>query len=145
MQLTDRSCSLAGIFLGRSEAFETEFAAYCKTQYCVGVGNGLEALHLILRAMEIGRGDEVVPANTYIATWLAVSYAGAIPVPVETDEAHKSEQIEAAITPKGRAILAVHLYGQPAHMDPINAKRYKLRVVKMLLSCMEHATNVLAV
>lgn len=118
------------------EAFEAEFAAYCGTQYCVGVGNGLEALHLILRAMEIGPGDEViVPANTYIATWLAVSYAGAIPVPVEPDEKTYNinpEQIEAAITPKTKAILAVHLYGQPADMEPINeiAKRYKLRVIE---------------
>ncbi|MCC5625560.1 DegT/DnrJ/EryC1/StrS aminotransferase family protein, partial [Nostoc sp. CHAB 5715] len=118
------------------EAFEAEFAAYCGTQYCVGVGNGLEALHLILRAMEIGQGDEViVPANTYIATWLAVSYAGAILVPVEPDEKTYNinpEQIEAAITPKTKAILAVHLYGQPANMDLINAiaKRYQLRVIE---------------
>lgn len=118
------------------EAFEAEFAAYCGTQYCVGVGNGLEALHLILRAMEIGQEDEViVPANTYIATWLAVSYAGAIPVPVEPDEKTYNinpEQIEAAITPKTKAILAVHLYGQPANMDLINAiaKRYQLRVIE---------------
>jgi dTDP-4-amino-4,6-dideoxygalactose transaminase len=118
------------------EAFEAEFAAYCGTRYCVGVGNGLEALHLILRAMDIGPGDEViVPANTYIATWLAVSYAGAIPVPIEPDEKTyniNSQQIEAAITPKTKAILVVHLYGQPADMDVINkiAKRYKLRVIE---------------
>ncbi|WP_086760895.1 DegT/DnrJ/EryC1/StrS family aminotransferase [Nostoc sp. 106C] len=118
------------------EAFETEFAAYCGTRYCIGVGNGLEALHLILRAMDIGPGDEViVPANTYIATWLAVSYAGATPVPVEPDEKTyniKPEQIEVAITPKTKAILAVHLYGQPANMDPINeiAKRYQLKVIE---------------
>ncbi len=118
------------------EAFETEFAAYCETLYCVGVGNGLEALHLILRAMEIGPGDEViVPANTYIATWLAVSYAGAIPVPVEADEKTYNinpEQIEAAITPKTKAILAVHLYGQPANMDLVNeiAKHYQLKVIE---------------
>jgi dTDP-4-amino-4,6-dideoxygalactose transaminase len=118
------------------EAFEVEFAAYCGTQYCIGVGNGLEALHLILRAMEIGSGDEViVPANTYIATWLAVSYAGAIPVPVEPSEETYNinpEQIEAAITPNTKAILAVHLYGQPANMDLINeiAKRYNLRVIE---------------
>lgn len=117
------------------EAFETEFAAYCGTQYCVGVGNGLEALHLILRAMEIGPGDEViVPANTYIATWLAVSYAGATPVAVEPDQTYNidSEKIEAAITPKTKAILAVHLYGQTANMDLINkiAKRYKLKVIE---------------
>src|SRR5450631_4423911 len=75
--------------MGRElEAFENEFAEYCGARHCVGVGNGLEALHLILRAMEIGAGDEViVPANTYIATWLAVSYAGATPVPVEPDPA----------------------------------------------------------
>lgn len=118
------------------EAFEAEFAIYCETRYCVGVGNGLEALHLILRAMEIGSGDEViVPANTYIATWLAVSYAGAIPIPVEPDEKTYNinpEKIEAAITPNTKAILAVHLYGQPANMDPIDkiAKRYQLRVIE---------------
>ncbi|RCJ15748.1 erythromycin biosynthesis sensory transduction protein eryC1 [Nostoc sp. ATCC 43529] len=118
------------------EAFEAEFAAYCGTQYCLGVSNGLEALHLILRAIEIGSGDEViVPANTYIATWLAVSYTGAIPVPVEPDEKTYNispEQIEAAITPKTKAIVAVHLYGQPANMDLINeiAKRYKLKVIE---------------
>ncbi|MBW4628879.1 MAG: aminotransferase class V-fold PLP-dependent enzyme [Brasilonema octagenarum HA4186-MV1] len=118
------------------EAFETEFATYCGTQYCVGVGNGLEALHLILRAMEIGSGDEViVPANTYIATWLAVTYAGAIPVPVEPDEKTYNinpEQIEAAITPNTKAIVAVHLYGQPANIDLINkiAKHHKLKVIE---------------
>jgi dTDP-4-amino-4,6-dideoxygalactose transaminase len=118
------------------EAFETEFAAYCGTRYCVGVGNGLEALHLILRAMEISPGDEViVPANTYIATWLAVTHAGTIPIPVEPDEKTYNidpEQIEAAITPKTKAIVAVHLYGQPANMDLINkiAKRYQLRVIE---------------
>src|SRR5665647_172661 len=69
------------------EAFEKEFADYCGSKYCIGVGSGLDALHLILRAYDIGEGDEViVPANTYIATWLAVSYAGAKPVPVEPDE-----------------------------------------------------------
>jgi dTDP-4-amino-4,6-dideoxygalactose transaminase len=118
------------------EAFETEFAAYCDTQFCVGVGNGLEALHLILRAMEIGTGDEViVPANTYIATWLAVSYTGATPVPVEPNpNTHNinPEQIEAAITSKTKAILAVHLYGQPADMDSINriAKQHQLKVIE---------------
>jgi len=71
------------------EAFEREFAAYCQATHCIGVGNGLEALHLILRAYGIGQGDEViVPANTFIATWLAVSYAGATPVPVEPDPDH---------------------------------------------------------
>src|SRR6266516_7728670 len=104
-------------------AFESEFGAYCEAKYCVGVGNGLDALHLILRAMEIGAGDEViVPANTYIATWLAVSYAGATPVPVEPGERTYNigpEEIAQAITSRTRAIIPVHLYGQPADMDAI--------------------------
>ncbi len=123
--------------LGREvEAFEAEFAAYCGARYCVGVGNGLEALHLILSAMDIGPGDEViVPANTYIATWLAVSYTGAIPVPVEPDERTYNmdpTRIEAAITGRTKAILPVHLYGQPADMDPINeiAREHGLRVIE---------------
>jgi dTDP-4-amino-4,6-dideoxygalactose transaminase len=105
------------------EAFEREFAAHCGAKYCIGVGNGLEALHLILRALQIGEGDEViVPANTYIATWLAVTYAGATPVPVEPDPRTFNldpDKIEAAITRRTKAILAVHLYGQTADMDPI--------------------------
>ncbi|MBN3992496.1 MAG: DegT/DnrJ/EryC1/StrS family aminotransferase [Nostoc sp. NMS2] len=123
--------------LGREvEAFEAEFAAYCQTKYCIGVGNGLDALHLILRAMEIVTGDEIiVPANTYIATWLAVSYAGGTPVPVEPDERTYNinpQLIEAAITERTKAILVVHLYGQPADMDAINviAKRYNLKVIE---------------
>lgn len=107
------------------EAFEAEFAAYCGTQHCIGVANGLDALGLIIRAYGIGPGDEViVPANTYIATWLAVTHSGARPIPVEPDETTCNidpELIERAITARTRAILAVHLYGQPADMDPINA------------------------
>jgi len=105
------------------KAFESEFADYCNVKYCIGVGNGLDALHLILRAMDIGVGAEViVPSNTFIATWLAVSYAGATPVPVEPDETTYNidpTRIEAAITEKTKAIMPVHLYGQPADMDPI--------------------------
>jgi dTDP-4-amino-4,6-dideoxygalactose transaminase len=126
-----------GYILGQEvESFEKEFAEYCETQYSVGVGNGLEALHLILRAMEIGAGDEViVPANTYIATWLAISYAGAIPIPIEPDINTyniDSSKIEIAITSKTKAIIAVHLYGQPADMDSINsiAKKYGLKVIE---------------
>ncbi len=117
-------------------AFESEFGAYCEAKYCVGVGNGLDALHLILRAMEIGAGDEViVPTNTYIATWLAVSYAGARPVPVEPDEKTYNidpSRIEEAITPRTKAVIPVHLYGQPADMDPINelAGKYGLAVIE---------------
>jgi dTDP-4-amino-4,6-dideoxygalactose transaminase len=106
------------------EAFEREFAAYCGADHCVGVANGLEALHLILRAMGVGPGDEViVPSNTYVATWLAVSYAGAVPVPVEPDDRTYNldpERIRRAVTSKTKAVLPVHLYGQPADMDSIN-------------------------
>ena len=105
------------------EAFESEFAAYCGVRHCIGVGNGLDALELILRGYGIGAGDEViVPANTFIATWLAVSRAGAIPVPVEPDESThtiQADQVETAISSRTRAVMPVHLYGQPADMEPI--------------------------
>jgi dTDP-4-amino-4,6-dideoxygalactose transaminase len=118
------------------DAFEQEFAGYCNARFCAGVGNGLEALHLILRAYEIGEGDEViVPSNTYIATWLAVSYAGARPVPVEPNFRTYNldpERVEAAITSRTRAILPVHLYGQPADLDPLMnlANKYDLKVIE---------------
>jgi len=116
--------------------FEAAFAAYCASPHCLGVGNGLDALHLALRALGIGPGDEViVPAHTFIATWLAVDHAGATPMPVDvrTDTANLDPAlIEAAITPRTRAILAVHLYGQPADLDAINAiaTRHGLAVVE---------------
>lgn len=117
-------------------AFEREFAEYCGAAHCIGVANGLDALTLILRGYGIGKGDEViVPSNTFIATWLAVSQAGARVVPVEPDE-HTCNidpaRIEAAITPRTRAIMPVHLYGQPADMAPILdiASRYGLRVIE---------------
>jgi dTDP-4-amino-4,6-dideoxygalactose transaminase len=118
------------------EAFEAEFAVYSNVKYCVGVGNGLDALHLLLRAYDIGPGDEViVPSNTFIATWLAVSQCGARPVPVEPRrDTHNldPELIEQAITKKTRAIIPVHLYGQTADMDPINvvAKKHGLVVIE---------------
>jgi len=118
------------------ELFESEFASNTSCKHCIGVGNGLDALNLILRAMEIGSGDEViVPANTYIATWLAVSFAGATPVPVEpNDRTYNIDagRIEAAITKNTRAIIVVHLYGQPADMDAINeiANRHGLKVIE---------------
>jgi dTDP-4-amino-4,6-dideoxygalactose transaminase len=118
------------------ESFEKEFADYCGVNYCIGVGNGLDALHLILRAMDIGPGDEViVPSNTFIATWLAVTYTGATPVPVEPDEKTYNinpELISEAITPKTKAIMPVHLYGQPADMEPILeiASKYNLKVIE---------------
>lgn len=116
--------------------FEKEFAEYCEADHCIGVGNGLDALHLILRAYDIGVGDEViVPSNTYIATWLAASYAGATPIPVEPDVRTYNIDpalIEAAITTNTKAIIAVHLYGQPADMDAINAiaKKHNLKVIE---------------
>lgn len=107
------------------EAFEREWADYCGVEYCVGTGNALDALRIILMAAGIGPGDEViVPANTYIATWLAVSLVGAIPVPVDADPLTMNinpELIQFRITERTRAILAVHLYGRPADMDAINA------------------------
>src|SRR5579864_9476072 len=117
-------------------AFEAEFAAYCGTKYCVGVGNGLDALHLILKAYEIGAGDEViVPSNTYIATWLAVSYAGASPVPVEPNPETfniEAEAVEAAVTSTTKAVMPVHLYGQPANMEGVVrvARKYGLKVIE---------------
>jgi len=104
-------------------AFEREFADYCGVPHVVGVSNGLDALTLILRAYDIGPGDEViVPSNTYIATWLAVTHVGARPVPVEPIEATCNidpARIPAAVGSRTKAILPVHLYGQPVDMDPI--------------------------
>lgn len=115
------------------DAFETEFASYSDVKHCIGVGNGLEALHLLLRAYGIGQGDEViVPSNTFIATWLAVTECGATPVPVEPSmDTHNIDTalIEAAITSRTRAIMPVHLYGQPADMDPINALANKHNLI----------------
>jgi len=136
-QAFDRVVNSGWYILGSEvKAFEREFAEYCETEHCIGVGNGLDALHLILRGYGIGEGDEViVPSNTYIATWLAVSYAGAKPVPVEPDERTYNinpELIEQAITSQTKAIIAVHLYGQTADMDPINeiASRHGLKVIE---------------
>ena len=118
------------------EAFEAEFAQYCEVKHCIGVGNGLEALHLLLRAYDIGPGDEVlVPSNTFIATWLAVTECGAIPVPVEPKiDTYNIDpaRISDAITSRTRAIIPVHLYGQPADMDPIRAlaAQYGLVVIE---------------
>ena len=118
------------------EAFEQAFAAYCGVRHCVGVGNGLDALMLILKALGIGPGDEVlVPSNTYIATALAVTYVGALPVFVEPDIRTfdlDPARIEAKITERTKAIMPVHLYGQACDMDPIMAaaKKHGLYVVE---------------
>ncbi|MBV8529476.1 MAG: DegT/DnrJ/EryC1/StrS family aminotransferase [Candidatus Dormibacteraeota bacterium] len=123
--------------LGASVArFEGEWARFCDTTDCVGTGNGFDALHLALRAMGVGDGDEVIVAsNTYIATWLAVTAAGAVPVPVEPD-AHTmnldAESCSEVVTGRTRVILPVHLYGLPADMDAINdvARAHGLRVLE---------------
>jgi dTDP-4-amino-4,6-dideoxygalactose transaminase len=117
-------------------AFEGEFAAYCGATHSVGLSNGLDALHLALRALDVGPGDEViVPACTFIATWLAVSQCGATPVPIEPVAGGFNldpARIEDAITPKTRAIMIVHLYGIPADMPAINAvaARHGLPVIE---------------
>lgn len=117
-------------------AFEREYATYCEAKHCVSVANGLDALHLALLALGVKEGDEViVPSNTYIATWLAVSQCGATPIPVEPDPATYNidpTRIEAAITPRTKVILPVHLYGQPCDMDPILAiaRKHGMKVLE---------------
>ena len=119
-----------------TEQFEAEFARYCDTNYCAAVGSGLDALHLILKAYGVGPGDEVIiPSNTFIATALAVNYAGAKPIFIEPYEATYNiniSLIEAKITSKTKAIIPVHLYGQPADMDPLLelAARYDLKIIE---------------
>lgn len=118
------------------EAFEQAFATFCEATQAVGVANGLDALRLALMALDVRPGDEViVPSNTYIATWLAVTLCGATPVPVEPDPVTCNidpKKIESAITSRTRVILAVHLYGLPAELGPILeiARRHDLRVVE---------------
>lgn len=128
----------SGFFIGGPEVekFEDEYAAYCSTHHAIGVANGLDALHLALRALDVGPGDEViVPSNTFIATWLAVSQCGATPVPVEPDEFTfniNPNLIESAITSRTKVIMPVHLYGQSADMDPIIhiARKHGLRILE---------------
>ena len=132
-EVIDRGLFICGPQL---EAFEAEYAVYCGSKHCIGVGNGLEALHLLLYAYDIRPGDEViVPSNTFIATWPAVSHVGAVLVPVEPVEATFNidpSRIEQSITARTKAIIAVHLYGQPVEMDAINAvaHRHGLKVIE---------------
>ena len=129
----DRSMYIQG---EECELFEKEYADYCGAKHCIGVATGLDAIYLILRAMEIGSGDEViVPSNTFIATALAVSYCGATPVfvePVIENYNIDVSRIEEAITEKTKAIIAVHLQGRPADMDSVNAiaKKHNLKVIE---------------
>ncbi|WP_104106122.1 DegT/DnrJ/EryC1/StrS family aminotransferase [Nocardioides sp. 616] len=133
----DEVLSSGWYVLGKQvEQFEAEFAQFVGAKHCVGVGNGLDAICLALRAHGVGPGDEViVPSNTFIATWLAVTYVGAVPVPVEPDPVTMNidpARIEAAITSRTRAICPVHLYGLPADLPEINAlaQRHGLVVVE---------------
>lgn len=128
-----RSWYIEGV---EDENFEKDFSKFCGTQFCVGVGNGLDALMLALKALEIGDGDEViVPSNTYIATALAVTYVGATPIFVEPDIRTYNidpNKIEEKISARTKAIMPVHLYGQPCDMDRIMkiARKYHLFVVE---------------
>ena len=127
----------SGWYIGGEEveAFEAEFADYCGAEHGVGVGNGLDALHLVLKAYGVGPGDEViVPSNTFVATWLAVTYTGATPVPVEPDPATYNldpDRLAEAVTSRTKAVMPVHLYGLPADLDAVLevARAHGLRVV----------------
>jgi dTDP-4-amino-4,6-dideoxygalactose transaminase len=125
--------------------FEQEFAAFCGARHCVGVANGTDALHLIVRAMGIGPGDEVITqTNSFIATAIGISYAGATPVFVDCNPATYQmdvSKLEAAITPRTKAIIPVHLYGQPADMDAVLAvaRRHGLRVIED--ACQAHGAT----
>lgn len=118
------------------QSFETSFANYCNVNHCVGVSNGLDALRLILHAYNIGDGDEViVPSHTFIATWFAVSQANALPIPVDVKPNTfniNPNLVEKAITKRTKAIIAVHLYGQPAEMNALKAiaKKYNLKLIE---------------
>ena len=127
------------------DLFEQEFAAFCEAEYAIGVDSGTSALELLLRAYDIGAGDEVITvANTFIATTLAISYTGAIPVLVDIDPKTYNidvSQIEDTITPRTKAIMPVHLYGQPADMDSILAiaGRHDLLVIED--ACQAHGAR----
>lgn len=127
----------AGYILGREVGeFEAAFADYCGTEHAVGLANGTDALHLALRALEIGPGDEVITAgNSFAATAFAIVYAGATPVFLDVDPNDynlDAKILESAITDRTKAIIPVHLYGQPARMDAILpiARRHRLRVIE---------------
>ena len=129
------------------EEFERNFAQYCKVKYCVGVNSGTDALQFALFASGVKHGDEVIlPVNTFIATAEAISHCGAIPVFVDMDEKTYNIdvlKIEEKITPKTKAIMPVHLYGQPANMDAvlIIARKYGLKVIED--ACQAHGAEIL--
>ena len=141
-QVLDSTAFAGGSFVTK---FEEEFAAYCQTQHAVGVGNGTDALWFALLALGVGPGDEVITVpNTFIATAEAITYAGAKPVFVDVDEVTSTmdpKLIEQAITPRTKAIIPVHLYGQMADMDPIMeiARKHKLFVIED--ACQAHGAE----
>jgi dTDP-4-amino-4,6-dideoxygalactose transaminase len=145
-EATDRVIQSADFILGHEvELFEEEFAAFCETRFAVGVDSGTSAIELALRAYEIGAGDEVITAaNTFIATALAISHAGATPVLVDADPHTYTMDvtgIEQAITPRTKAILPVHLYGHPAHMDRIGQIARKHRLIVIEDACQAHGAR----
>jgi len=140
-EVTLRALRSGWYILGKElEQFEKDYASFMEARHCIGVGNGLDALRLALSGLRIGEGDEViVQANTYIATALAITQNGATPVFVEADEYFgiNPKAIEKAITEKTKAIMVVHLYGQPCDMDSILsiAQRYNLKIVEDCAQC----------
>jgi dTDP-4-amino-4,6-dideoxygalactose transaminase len=136
-----------GAFILGSEVslFEQAFAEYCNTEYAIGVDSGTAALKLILEAFDIGPGDEVITtANTFIATALAVTHVGARPVLVDIDPQTYTMDVDAlanAITPRTKAVIPVHLYGQPADMDPIRALADKHGLIVVEDACQAHGAR----
>src|SRR5437879_6276178 len=145
-EATFRVIQQTDFILGREVSlFEEEFAAFCEARYAVGVDSGTSALELALRAYDIGLGDEVITAaNSFIASALAISHAGAKPVLVDVDPYTYTmdvASIESAITPRTKAILPVHLYGHPAHMDPIRQLADKHGLVVIEDACQAHGAR----
>ncbi len=142
----ERVCQNAAFILGEEVMrFETEFAAYCEARHCVALNSGTSALHLALLAVGVGPGDEVISTpNTFVATAEAILYVGAKPVFVDIDPATANidpSRIEKALTPRTKAIVPVHLYGRPAHLDPILrvAREHNLAVVED--ACQAHGAR----
>src|SRR5438128_8027749 len=136
----------ADFILGRAvRLFEEEFARFCEAQFATGVDSGTSALELALRAYDIGPGDEVITApNSFIASALAISHAGATPILVDVDPSTHTvdvSAIESAITPRTKAVLPVHLYGHPAHMDPIRQLADKHGLVIIEDACQAHGAR----
>jgi dTDP-4-amino-4,6-dideoxygalactose transaminase len=142
----EKVMSKGAFILGEElDMFETEFARYCGADHCVGVGSGTDALVFALRALNIGQGDEVIlPANTFVATAFAISYVGAIPVFLDVDRKDYNidlNLLDEAVTGRTKAIIPVHLFGQPADMDGIMevAEKYDLKVIED--ACQAHGAR----